>query len=372
MSKTGLPIHRFWAKIQVMNWNIAGHEWAADLLAGQIARGEQRHAYLITGARGTGRRTLALRFAQALNCPQPTAPGQPCLQCRTCRQTAAMQLPDLSVIAAEGEGGTIKVEQIRELGRTLSLTPYASSTRFALLLNFDSATISAQNALLKTLEEAPPQVVLVLTALTTDTLLPTIVSRCEVLRLRPLPADTLADLLVSRWGIEPAEARLLAHLSSGRVGEALRLHEDPQLLEERQGWLEDLLTLLGANRRERFAYAAGITARTKRDRLKAQYQTWLLFWRDVFMCASRAAVPLINLDWQEAVTSLARQLDPAVTRQVLAGMEQALNTLETTNTQPAAADRGTAVGLALPARNRRLACQLTEHKNNPSAGHSVS
>ena len=317
-----------------MNWDIAGHEWAAELLSGQIVRGEQRHAYLITGARGTGRRTLALRFAQALNCPQPQAPGQPCLTCRTCRQTAAMQLPDLSVISADGEGSTIKVEQIRELGRTLSLTPYEAQTRFALLLNFDSATISAQNALLKTLEEAPPHVVLVLTALTTDTLLSTIVSRCEVLRLRPLSPEALADLLVSRWNLSPENARLLAHLSSGRVGEALRLHEDPQLLEERQGWLEDILTLLASNRRERFAYSAGVTARVKRDRLKSLYQTWLLFWRDVFMRASRANVPLINLDWDAAISSLAERLDPADIHRILTGMEQALNTLDTTNTNP--------------------------------------
>ena len=317
-----------------MNWDIAGHEWAAELLAGQIAHGEQRHAYLITGARGTGRRTLALRFAQALNCRQPVAPGQPCLTCRTCRQTAAMQLPDLSVVSAEGEGGTIKVEQIRELGRTLSLTPYEAQTRFALLLNFDSATMNAQNALLKTLEEAPPNVVLSLTALTADNLLSTIVSRCEVLRLRPLSPESLADLLVTRWSLAPDEARLLAHLSSGRVGEALRLHEDHQLLEERQGWLEDILTLLSANRRERFAYAAGVTARVKRDRLKSLYQTWLLFWRDVFMRASRASVPLINLDWDAVITSLAERLDPADIHRILTGMEQALNTLDTTNTNP--------------------------------------
>ena len=81
-----------------MDWNVLGHEWAADLLGQHIARREVRHAYLFAGAPGVGRRTLALRFAQALNCLQPPAPGQPCFTCRTCTQTFSQQLPDLSVV----------------------------------------------------------------------------------------------------------------------------------------------------------------------------------------------------------------------------------------------------------------------------------
>ena len=71
-----------------MDWNVLGHEWAADLLAQHIARQEVRHAYLFAGPPGVGRRSLALRFAQALNCLNPPAPGEFCGQCRICRQTA--------------------------------------------------------------------------------------------------------------------------------------------------------------------------------------------------------------------------------------------------------------------------------------------
>jgi len=69
-----------------MNWNLIGHNWAVELLKQHVSHQTQRHAYLITGPENIGRRTLALRFAQALNCPQPLEPGEPCLSCHTCEQ----------------------------------------------------------------------------------------------------------------------------------------------------------------------------------------------------------------------------------------------------------------------------------------------
>ena len=168
-----------------MDWGIIGHEWAVKLLQEQIWKGRLRHAYLITGPDGIGRRTLATRLVQAINCRPSTSEGDPCLSCRTCKNIERMAHPDLAIVQAEQRGGVLKVDQVRELQRVLALAPYEASTRAAMLLRFEEANIHAANALLKTLEEPSPSVVILLTAESAETLLPTVVSRCELLRLRP-------------------------------------------------------------------------------------------------------------------------------------------------------------------------------------------
>ena len=189
------------------NWGLLGHEWAVDMLKQHITHDSVRHAYLFSGPPGLGRRTLALRLAQALNCPQPLAPGQPCGTCKTCQQIERMQYADLAVIQAEKEGGTLKVEQIRAIRQSLVLKPYQGRYRVALFLRFQEANANAANALLKTLEEAPAYVVLILTADTPEQLLPTILSRCEVMRLRPLPVETVEGYLMKN-GADQATAHL--------------------------------------------------------------------------------------------------------------------------------------------------------------------
>src|SRR6185295_11580452 len=152
----------------------------------------------------------------------PVEAGIPCGQCRDCKQIEAMQHPDLSVVQADSEGGTLKVDQIRETRRSLTLKPYQANYRVAIFLRFQEANDNAANALLKTLEEAPSYSVLILTADNPEQLLPTIVSRCEVLRLRPLKIEEVKQDLEKK-GIERDRANLIAHISGGRPGYARQL-----------------------------------------------------------------------------------------------------------------------------------------------------
>lgn len=307
------------------NWNITGHEWAVDMLQKHIIHGTTRHAYLFSGPPGLGRRTLAWRFAQALNCPTPSAPGLPCGECRDCKQIEALKHADLSVIAAETEGGTLKVDQIREVRKTLTLKPYMSKYRVALFLRFHEANDNAANALLKTLEEAPSYAVLILTADNPEQLLPTIISRCEVLRLRPLRVDEVQAALEER-GFEQRHSKLIAHISGGRMGYALRLMEDAALLEKREERLNELMGLLSASRVEKFKYADQLAK--DKDGMRQAILFWLSYWRDILLRTAQAESPLTNVDRNLEIEDLAAQLDLSTARRTVQGLEATLEKMD--------------------------------------------
>jgi DNA polymerase III subunit delta' len=307
------------------NWNLVGQEWAVSMLKKHIINETRRHAYLFAGPPGLGRRTLALRFAQALNCPTPIDAGIPCGQCRDCKQIAAMQHADLTVVQAEAEGGILKVDKIREARRTLNFKPYQAKYRVALFLRFQEANENAANALLKTLEEAPSYAVLILTADNPEQLLPTIISRCEVLRLRPLKVEEVMKALEGR-GVESGRAKMIAHISGGRFGYALRLIEDESLLEKREERLNDLQSLISATRVEKFAYADKLSR--DKESMRQAILIWLSYWRDVMLRSARAETPLVNADRNMEIEDFASRVDLSMARTVVSGLEDVLEKME--------------------------------------------
>jgi DNA polymerase-3 subunit delta' len=162
--------------------------------------------------------------------------------------------------------------------------------------------------MLKTLEEPPPQVVVILTAKSAEGLLPTIVSRCEVLRLRPLSIDETARGLHSIHGVPVDTAQELAHLSGGRPGYAVRLYQQPRLLEQRRAWLDELVELLASSRGDRFAFTTTRSKAENKDELRSELQVWLTFWRDALIYAAGITDPITNLDYSKQLKTLAENI----------------------------------------------------------------
>jgi DNA polymerase-3 subunit delta' len=326
-----------------MNWNLIGHEWAVKLLQEHIKNDVVRHAYLFTGPTGIGRRTLAIRFSQALNCSTPIAPGEPCLTCRTCNQIQRMEQVDLHIVKKPEDRTGIIVDQMRELQYLLMLSPHEARYKIALILNFEQSSDEAQNAFLKTLEEAPPRAVLLLHAESPESLLPTIASRCEIIRLRPLGIQVLANKLISFRNLTPEKANELAHISGGKPGLALSYLANPELYEKRIENIADFFELAHSNLQTRFNYAKVKTdfsrrrSREERELMRAeisqQFQTWLLLWRDVLQLSSGSKGELINLDFKDELNRLSRSIKlNAVTRHIL-DLQESLFRLNNTNLQ---------------------------------------
>jgi DNA polymerase-3 subunit delta' len=303
---------------------VIGHKWAIDLLKRQQATERIPQALLLTGPLNVGKSTVARFFAQYLSCQATT---KPCGKCLSCRKVVSGNHPDVRVWDdAEGIKDAIKIDQIRELQRELALSPYEGQYRVVLLCNFERATLSAANALLKTLEEPNPQVVIILTATDPGALLPTIVSRCQILPLRPLPTQEVVEALQTRWQASPEQAELLAQLAAGRLGWAIRALEDENLLGRRERYLHDLLDLLSQNRVERLAYAHDLS----RDlaMLKETLMSWLTIWRDLLLLQSGSQTKILNLDWRDTLQNLATQSNIAQAQEIVAKLRTALANLE--------------------------------------------
>ena len=280
-------------------WQVVGHEWAVELLERSLANGRTAHAYLLLGLPQIGKTTLALNFAQVLNC---LGEGKPCGQCRSCLKIAHGNHPDVRVI--EAVNGTIKIDQIRAMQREVALSPHEGRWKVYIIRQMERATTEAANCLLKTLEEPPAQVILMLTASDMDQLLPTIISRCQVLNLRPPSMLLVQKALEERWGVDPERARLLARLSGGRLGWAVRASEDEAILRKRERRLDEMIELMGQGRVERLRYAQHLS--TSPDGPREVLDLWLSWWRDLLLVKGGSSTEVTNVDREATLHAQAR------------------------------------------------------------------
>ena len=313
-----------------MSWNLLGHETAIQFLQIHSQPEKIRHAYLITGAEGVGRETLALAFVKALNCANPPSKGDFCGECQPCRQIDAQAFPDLAILRIAEGARELKIEQVRAMQQSLALAPYQSNYRVVLIPDFQRATMGASNALLKSLEEPPSRAIIILTADARESLLETIASRCEVVRLRPMRIDDLAKELQLTHGLSEGESRKLAQLAGGRVGTAMHYLRDEELLEKYKNVLDQLEEILGMNLRDRLKYVEKLQ-RAKgqaRETYSFLIATWLTFWRDVLIRSEAGEVPLVNLEKEELIRHTAAALNLQQVAGILQRHEEALTMLD--------------------------------------------
>ncbi|MGC9398557.1 MAG: DNA polymerase III subunit delta' [Anaerolineae bacterium] len=288
------------------NWAIIGHRWVVRKLKLALERGTLPHALLITGPESVGKETLALTLAQAMLCTAPAVADRPCRSCSACRRVDSRNHPDLRVVAPQEEGGTVKIDQIRDLQRALNLTPNESRCKIGVLTDFERATHSAANALLKTLEEPPSYAHLILLATSSDQLLPTIVSRTQHLPLHPLSRRVVTEGLVNMYQIPPERAQRLARLSGGRVGWAIQALEDPLHAQQIEESVRRLFRLLESDLPTRFEVAEGLAE----DDVKAHQtlEQWRTAWRDVLLLQTQNGEALTLREQRTALESIAGQV----------------------------------------------------------------
>jgi DNA polymerase-3 subunit delta' len=301
-------------------WRTIGHDWAVQTLARALEAGRVARTLLLAGPAHIGKTHLALELGMALNCAGADPPCQVCSGCARALQGAH---PDIRLV--QPEGGRLKIDQIRALQYELSLSPVLGQRRVCVLTDFQTATVEAANAFLKTLEEPPSRAVIILTALDVGLLLPTVISRCQVFPLRLAPVGRIAQALVERWKVSHETAETLARLSAGRVGWAIHAAQHPQVLAERQRQLEELAALLTVGRAQRLRAAE----RYARDeRLPELIQLWQTWWRDVVLLCAGCQELIANVDHRAALQRTAEGRPLAEVHGALRATDTALGQLE--------------------------------------------
>jgi len=269
---------------------LVGQEGAATALRRALARDRVAHAYAFLGPAGVGRRLAALALGQSLLCRDGGCGG-----CSACRRVAAGQHPDCRVITAtppaENPRGTpaIRIEDIRAVEHGAALTAHEGPYKIFVLDEADRMTAEAAQALLKTLEEPPLRTVLILILANPRALPPTVLSRCQHIRFRPLAEPEIARLLEER-GVEPALARRQARVSGGQVG--LALTADLTSLDARETAALALLRTPRARQPGRLD-----EANLDRDRgtVAGYLEVYLRFCRDA-LCLQSGADPSLLFD----------------------------------------------------------------------------
>jgi DNA polymerase-3 subunit delta' len=204
--------------------DVIGHDRVIERLQRATASGRLPHTYLFSGPEGVGKYTTACALAARLLCD---APGDDsCGSCAGCAAAVRETHPDFVVVRRMDGAAEVKIDQVRELQRRIRLRPVHVQRKIVILDDAHRLNLSAQNALLKTFEEPPGSVLLILVASNAAALLPTVLSRCQRINFFPLPDDVVEALLVKHGDISADAARDLARYADGSIGQGLLLKTD--------------------------------------------------------------------------------------------------------------------------------------------------
>jgi len=288
--------------------SIAGQDRITALLRRSLEAGRIAHAYLFEGIDAGCLKETALALVQAVFCGATDG----CGECDACRRVQGLNHPDLHLL--QSDGAFIKVDQVRELQRELSLRPYQARKKACIIEDADRMNPASGNAFLKTLEEPPGDAMLILLTTHGEGILPTIRSRCQILRFPPLSTETVASLL-RESGADEEQARMAAALAGGSLSRAREI-AGADRLQMRRTLLERTSRL---SCREIFPLLE--TAEDyARDRETATDAVDMLklFWRDILLFRSGSG-EIANLDLQPLVRELSERMN---TEQILEKLER--------------------------------------------------
>jgi DNA polymerase-3 subunit delta' len=303
-----------------VNWAaVVGQPLAVRLLRRAVETGKVAHAYLFAGPTGVGKRTVARLLAQALLCRAPLPGGEPCGRCSACVRLTAEPPTHPDIHLVEPDGRFIKTDQMRELQGALWSRPSEGGRVVALIDGADKLNPEAGNRLLKLLEEPPSYAVLILLAENLAGVLPTILSRCQIVNFAPLTTDEMVGPLSRLTGLPADRARLIAALSGGSLGRAVAMAEDPAVAERRDLTYRLLQRLPDMDDVELLSESEALEK--QKEGLEPLLEMLTVWLRDALLLEQMGSTALVlNADRQADLERLTRQYGPEQLLRMLAAV----------------------------------------------------
>lgn len=298
--------------------DIIGQEQIKEHLQNAIETDKVSHAYIIGGERSSGKEFVAKIFAMTLQCEKGGA--EPCGECHSCRQAMSRNQPDIVFVTHE-KPNSIGVEDIRsQINNDIGIKPYSSPRKIYIINEGEKMTVQAQNALLKTLEEPPEYAVILILTTNVDAFLPTILSRCVVLNMKPVADEKVKQYLMSELHVPDYKANICVAFARGNIGKAKLLASS----EEFEKVKEEAITLVKyINDMETSEIVKAIKKISEYKLDVNDYLDILSVWyRDVLLY--KATRDINSLIFRDELTQITKVAD----RSTYEGIETIVNALE--------------------------------------------
>lgn len=281
--------------------DIIGHEQIIGHLQNAITSDKVSHAYILNGPDQSGKLMLAEAFATALQCEKKGAEG--CMECHSCKQALSHNQPDIIYVRHE-KPNTIAVDDIREqINQDIVVKPYSSPYKIYIVDEAEKMNPSAQNALLKTIEEPPLYAVILLLTTKADSFLPTVLSRCIRLNIKPVPDEKIRDFLMKNYQIPDYQAEISVAFAQGNVGKAIQLAASDNFKE-----LKDSAVQLMKRVKDIEIYEMGEAVKQISNfklSINDYFDIMMIWYRDVLMY--KATIDINSLIFKEQVYEIKKQ-----------------------------------------------------------------
>ncbi len=283
--------------------DVAGQDDIKKYLKHSVAEDNISHGYIFEGPNSIGKLELALVFAQSILCDK--FDNEPCNNCNACIKINSSNHPDIHILDFKDK--TIKKESVDEIIESIYIRPYESKKKVYIVNNSQNMTLQAANTFLKTLEEPPKDTVIILLTTNSNLLIPTVVSRCQLIKFKNVSKNEIIKKLIDKYNINEQKAKIISDYSKGILNKAIRIVEGKnEILRERDEIIKIVNNVLNSSQDIIYEYENYFEE--KKDNIDDVLEIIMIWMRDLSFTKEGLVKLVVNKDYLELLEEQSRKI----------------------------------------------------------------